>query len=249
NSSWAVHGETSWRLWLGDAYGVRIDSCVGCSERVRCALPRRSQEILEMGPEGQWHSRMHHKIRSRRRLMLQPRQIVVLNIIPLPVEQIEDIQRQQPVLGLLISYLQIEGGIGRGPRAVVFNERGIPEVPRTDRSKPPGRMLSRKRRVHDIRWAVRNVAARNGIRLGAPMGGIRVAAAKVIRLDVMIEARPGKGGVEVRTEPGGDSERVSPFNTGAPRCAPRLGCAGVSGEHQLAGEFQREHIQTRMPAR
>ena len=74
---------------------------------------------------------MHHVVRPRRGFVLQPRDIVVLDIIPLDVEHIEDIEGNEPFVRFLEADLRIHGGIRRGSRTVVFDQRRLAKMARS----------------------------------------------------------------------------------------------------------------------
>ena len=79
------------------------DDCLShCSDALSLEV------VLESGPDGSRHSRMDYEVGNRCRFPTQARHVVVLNVIPLDVEKIEGIQRQQPFAGVLVAKLQIE---------------------------------------------------------------------------------------------------------------------------------------------
>src|ERR1700674_3832331 len=136
----------------------------------RC-WPRRNSSalklILEACAQGARYAGMHHMVRHRRRLILQTRHVVVLDVIPFHVCDVEDIECSQPMFARSETDLGIYGRIRRGSGAVVLHQRRLAKMPGAQRAEPPGIALRRQTGVDDIGGAVGNMAANDGDRLRA----------------------------------------------------------------------------------
>src|ERR1700722_12909675 len=124
------------------------------------------QENLQVRPDRPRHPRMDDVVRPRHRFVAQARDVVVLDIVPFHIEQIEGIDRYQPVTGALGAERQIETRVRRRLRTVVFHEGRCTEVPGPQAAKPTGGELRRNAAVDHRSRAVRDIAAGYGDRLG-----------------------------------------------------------------------------------
>src|SRR5665213_4343508 len=198
-----------------------------------------------MGAYGTRHPRMHDIVRLRRCLAIESGNVVVLDIVPFDVGDIEHVHGEQPMLWFLKTDLGIDCGVGRGPRTIVLDQRRLSEMPRAQRSKPPGLTVRRQSCIHHIGRAVGNVAPddANGRRAWVTWGRIR--AAQIVRIRVTIKSRFGEGRIEFGAQPTIDVIGIAPFNTGACGGTTWFGDAGITVKYQFGPQLQLEYIEGR----
>src|SRR5580698_10313800 len=163
----------------------------------------------------------------RYRFVLQAGDIVVFDVVPSHIEQIEGIDRYQPVTGALVAELQIESRVRRGLRTVVFHEGRLTEVPCPQAAEPTGVELRRNATVDHRGGAVRDVAAGYGDRLCTRIARGGIAAAQIIRRYVVVESCSRNRAVQIRVQPVVELIGVTPLDARAGRCAAGLGHSRV----------------------
>ena len=142
-----------------------------CSTRAALRRSLPLEEVLEVQAQCPGYARMHDKIGRGEGFVLEPRCVVVLDVVPFHVEQIEDIGGEQPFARPLVAELQINGRVGRGPGAVVFDQRRFAKMPGLERSKPARGMIGSEAGIDDVGRTVGNVTSRDGNGLCAGMAG------------------------------------------------------------------------------
>ncbi len=108
---------------------------------------------------------MHHIVRRCEGLALETRDVVVLDVVPFHIGDVEEVEGGEPLAGLAEADLDIDRGVSGGPGAVVLDQRCCAKMAGLDRAEPSGLALRRESRVNDIRGAVRNVFGTLGKKL------------------------------------------------------------------------------------
>ena len=120
-----------------------------------------SELVLKTGANRPRDAGVNHVVRLRGGVIPQPRHVVVLDVVPARVEQIEDVKGREPLAIMPVADLRIESRIGGRFRAVVLDQRGFPEVACPEGAKPARLALGRQSRIDDVRGTVGNVPSDN----------------------------------------------------------------------------------------
>src|SRR5450631_3626769 len=97
--------------------------------------------VLEPCSNCAWHSGMRHIVSNRRSLIFQTRNIIILDVIPFDVGNVEDVERRSPLFAFPEAELSIDRRIGRGFGAVVVRQWRFAKMPRTKCPEPSGLAL------------------------------------------------------------------------------------------------------------
>src|SRR3984957_19532175 len=138
---------------LRDRRGGRDDECRvwprregfvrhGGEGSERCSGPRQHRQnsqysklILQAYANGAGLPRMQDIIRQRLCFVPQARYVVILNIVPFHIGDVEHVEGRKPLRGMK-SDLRIDRGVRRRFRTVVLRQRRLPEMARTQRTEP-----------------------------------------------------------------------------------------------------------------
>src|ERR1700734_108883 len=110
---WGCIGARSRGNWpSGPGRNAGKTSEVSPGARASTSDRKLSQEILEMSPDCERYARMYDKVRSRGCFVLQPGHVVVLDVVPFDVGQVEHVDGRQPLAGILEAQFQVHRRVG-----------------------------------------------------------------------------------------------------------------------------------------